>query len=241
MQPMTTVKGPIYRRIADQLRDELGGKFATGELLPSESELSARFGVNRHTVRHAIDQLVSDGLVQRQRGVGTRVVAPPIFFRLSRKVAFTDTIEQLGRTASCELLNRKIAAPTDAQRDMLNLKQDEDVITLDLRRAVDTDPVVLSQSVLPIDRYPSLREEYTGDSLHKLLRERHGFEPVLSQNHISARMPTEQEASRLGMPASLPVLVVSGLIQDLATQEPAEIVTMLFRSDAIELDISTES
>ena len=64
-------------RIAERLeRDILAGKFAPGDLLPSERDISAQLGVSRNVVREALGRLASLGLVRRAHGSGTRVEPP---------------------------------------------------------------------------------------------------------------------------------------------------------------------
>jgi GntR family transcriptional repressor for pyruvate dehydrogenase complex len=64
-------------QVANQLeQDILSGKLATGDLLPSERELSASLGVSRSVVREALGRLTSLGLVKATHGSGTRVEAP---------------------------------------------------------------------------------------------------------------------------------------------------------------------
>lgn len=60
--------------IAEALSSDIqGGRYKVGDLLPSEAELGAAFGVSRHTVRIALRTLHSLGLVISQQGVGTLV------------------------------------------------------------------------------------------------------------------------------------------------------------------------
>jgi DNA-binding FadR family transcriptional regulator len=64
-------------RIAERLeRDILAGKFAPGDLLPSERDISAQLGVSRNVIREALGRLASLGLVRRVHGSGTRVESP---------------------------------------------------------------------------------------------------------------------------------------------------------------------
>lgn len=68
---------PMYRRVSDELADEIARQgLAPGTPLESEQALCTRFGVSRITVRRALDELVAQGLVTRRRGVGTFVAAP---------------------------------------------------------------------------------------------------------------------------------------------------------------------
>lgn len=58
---------PAYQAVYQELqRRILGGTLRPGDALPSETELAARFGVNRSTVREGIRQLESEGLVRRE-------------------------------------------------------------------------------------------------------------------------------------------------------------------------------
>jgi DNA-binding GntR family transcriptional regulator len=60
--------------LADALSSDIqNGKYKVGDCLPSEPELSERYGVSRHTVRVALRTLQGLGLVASQQGVGTRV------------------------------------------------------------------------------------------------------------------------------------------------------------------------
>lgn len=65
---------PKYAAVATELVRQIhDGKYAPGDLLPSEPELTRRFGVSRHTVRAALRSLSDKGLIISQRGRGTIV------------------------------------------------------------------------------------------------------------------------------------------------------------------------
>lgn len=63
---------PAYRVLRDQLRADIAaGRYPHGTRLPTESELVARLGLSRQTVRRAFQDLVASGLVTRVPGRGT--------------------------------------------------------------------------------------------------------------------------------------------------------------------------
>lgn len=64
----------IVDTLAADVRD---GRLQTGDKLPTESELMARFEVSRTVVREAISRLQASGLVETRHGIGTFVMAPP--------------------------------------------------------------------------------------------------------------------------------------------------------------------
>jgi DNA-binding GntR family transcriptional regulator len=67
---------PKYWHLRTVLVRALDSEFRTGEVLPNERDLSARFGVARATLRQALDQLELEGRLVRRRGIGTLVAAP---------------------------------------------------------------------------------------------------------------------------------------------------------------------
>ena len=79
MTPLTVyslvrVASALWRQIVGRLtRDIASGGYKPGGQLPTEAVLSARFGVNRHTVRRALEEMSRDGLVRIEQGRGTFV------------------------------------------------------------------------------------------------------------------------------------------------------------------------
>lgn len=65
---------PLYSQIRALLLQSMQrGEWKPGELMPSEVELSQRYGVSQGTVRKAIDELAADNQVTRRQGKGTFV------------------------------------------------------------------------------------------------------------------------------------------------------------------------
>ncbi|SAK76552.1 GntR family transcriptional regulator [Caballeronia ptereochthonis] len=62
----------LARSLMQDIRD---GRFAVGDMLPTEAELCAKWGLSRYAVRQAIQKLCALGLITRQAGVGTTVMA----------------------------------------------------------------------------------------------------------------------------------------------------------------------
>lgn len=61
-----------YKQLADILRREIkSGAIAQGSRLPTEKELSAKYAMSRQTVRHALQVLTEEGLIQRRQGSGS--------------------------------------------------------------------------------------------------------------------------------------------------------------------------
>lgn len=87
---MTEATSPLYIQIADELRRNIEESiYQIGDQLPTEAELSARFGVNRHTIRRAIEVLRQEGLVRVDRGRGMFVATAFIPYTLGNECDIT--------------------------------------------------------------------------------------------------------------------------------------------------------
>ena len=63
-----------YEVICSDIRKKIqNGTYGVNSRLPTEPELGQQYNVSRITVKKAIDQLVSEGLVIKRRGSGTFV------------------------------------------------------------------------------------------------------------------------------------------------------------------------
>lgn len=93
----------LYRQLADRIRDDIvGGRLASGQMLPSMDHLAAEFDVNKATVRQAIADLAAAGLVNIEPARGTFVAnpqdAPQKRNRRAVAVGWISTITDHGRT-----------------------------------------------------------------------------------------------------------------------------------------------
>ncbi len=64
---------PLHLKISDELRRRISQGFYDGEELPPEIQLMQEFECSRHTMRSALQHLVSEGLIERRAGSGTRI------------------------------------------------------------------------------------------------------------------------------------------------------------------------
>ena len=109
-----------WRRIADALdADIVAGRFPPGARLPTEAELAARFGANRHTVRRALAHLAERGRVRARRGSGTFVTDAAILYPITARTRFGEIAEGAGQATRAELLLERIApASADLARQL---------------------------------------------------------------------------------------------------------------------------
>ncbi len=77
---------PIYRQIIDQVRILItSGRWPEGTMLPSVRQMAVELEVNMMTVSKAYARLETEGLVERVRGTGMRVLSPTVVGNLTQR------------------------------------------------------------------------------------------------------------------------------------------------------------
>lgn len=127
----------------------VSGELAPGSLLPTEPEMSARFGVSRPVVREALRVLGAKGLIDVRHGSGTRVTAPDRWDTLDPLVL--RTLRKRGDTASVlhdllearSIIECEVAALAAERADeSVNAALGEALVTM--RSALDDPPRYVS-------------------------------------------------------------------------------------------------
>ena len=96
---------PLYLELAAVLREDVQ-RMSPGDYLPGEMQLAARFSVNRHTLRRAVDELVLEGRLLRRQGKGTQVLAKPLVYPVEAGSAFSQSLSALGHRVEARLIER---------------------------------------------------------------------------------------------------------------------------------------
>src|SRR5260370_14749705 len=133
---------PAYQTLRDRLRGEIAaGDYRDGTRLPTESELVARHGLSRQTVRRAFQDLVSEGMVYRVPGRGT--YASETGRRYLRQLGSIEDLMSLSDDTTMEVragLQRRVDVDAASR-----LRLDDDVAyTVVFRRLHDGVPFVLT-------------------------------------------------------------------------------------------------
>jgi GntR family transcriptional regulator len=118
------VRPAAYRTLADTIRSEIrGGQYAGGRRLPTEEELSASYSVSRQTVRRAMQDLVSEGIIYRVAGRGTYPVAEED--RYIRQFGSVEDLMALSLDTECEIVRPLRRRVDVANAGRLRLGSDE--------------------------------------------------------------------------------------------------------------------
>jgi GntR family transcriptional regulator len=215
-------KAPLYHQIAENLRKVIKEELEPGDMLPSEWDLSNLYGVNRLTVRRAIDDLERDGLLIRRHGVGTFVANSTEAQIYPSELSFTKNMQQIGRVPSSRVVGLQILPATAEIARLLTLRVETPVFKLVRIRLVDGDPLILETTYLSQERFPALSEaDLNMGSLYSFLSAHYQVDIVALDQVMEPTLLTEREAELLEMEPGSPA-ILSEMVGFTADGSPVE-------------------
>lgn len=231
---------PLWR----QLRDELLTRLAAGEFaeqFPGELTLAEDYGISRHTVRQALRQLRTDGVIVAERGRQPRI-APPreIEQPMGALYSLFAAVEAAG------LPQRSIVRTLDLRADAvvaarLDLEGSIPLLYLERLRLAGDEPLALDRVWLPADlAAPLLDVDFTHTGLYTELATRTGIRLDHGHEDVHAVVPTVTEQAQLHCPPHTAAFAINRLGH--ARGRPVEWRHTLVRGDrfALTADFSAD-
>ncbi|UOM32966.1 GntR family transcriptional regulator [Acuticoccus sp. I52.16.1] len=211
--PTETPAKPRYQTISATLKDEiLAGRCPLGSNLPTEHALSERFGASRHTVREALRQLQTDGLIERRQGAGSRVIATAPAAHFSNTISSLAELMQYASSTFLEVLTKERILIGAAEAARVGCKADTlwARVALLRRESIDAPPVCYTLCYLPT-RFEGVVDTIgtVPTAVYRIVEDR--YATTLHQVHqiVEATLADADVASRLGVAPGSPILTVT--------------------------------
>lgn len=225
---------PLYYQIKEQIRGLIfSGKLQPGDMIPSEEILSEHLKVSRMTVRRALGDLASEGMLTRKRAIGTIVASPrqdlPLF--VNGLVGLTEDMAEKGISVASKVLIHERRESTFEISQYLHLKPHEPVILIRRLRSTNNFPLVIENTYHPLDRFPDLLEmDFTNKSIYRFLQERYQTKVIQAQDSFVAGIADVEEAKLLEIDNGAPVMRYQRIGLD-NEGVPFEFTRSIYRAD----------
>ncbi len=228
-----------WRQIADRIRQDLALWAEEREgRLPSESELAARFGVNRHTVRAALSALGQEGVIRSERGRGTFVVKRPrIAYPIGRRTRFSTALEAQNSSGRLHLLRHATVVADKVVAEALRLASGAPVLMLETRGMAEGTPISFATHWFDASRFADLPQhlDSTG-SITRALAACGVADYTRQSTVLEARRALPLEASELDLTDDGLVMVARAVNVDLHGT-PIQLSETRFAADRVEIVI----
>lgn len=208
----------LWRQIVGKLQGDIAsGARKPGSRLPTEAELSARFGVNRHTVRRALEEMSRDGLVRVEQGRGSFVAEDVLDYNVEARTRFSEWIRKHNKEPS-GVVRQLREIPADPRIAAgLGVRSGSRVVLFERLGFADDRPVGLTRHHFPAMRLKGILQALQATpSITGALRAVGVDDYLRQQTRVTARLPTHTEADLLRMARNRPVLITENVNVDRA-------------------------
>lgn len=229
---------PIWLGIANEIRRSISeGQYVEGQKLPTESAYAKRFGVNRHTVRHAMTHLVQEGLVHSRRGAGYFVIAKPLEYPVGNRTRFHKNLLAAGHTPSRKILSIESRKATQEDFARLKIKDPDLICVCHALSFSNAAPLSFSESHFPTTRLGGIEKYLKNEgSITSALKKCGVHDYVRSSTRITAVTADAMQALHLQLRQGAPLLYVTSINVD-TNGMPVEYGQTWFASERVTLSL----
>lgn len=232
---------PLHARIQQALRERiLDGRHPPLSRLPSESELGARYGASRITVRKALGDLQKAGLIFTLQGKGSFVAKPKAFQDVSQLTGLAESLSAMGYEVLNQLQSLRLVRADAAVAARLALPPKARVCAIRRVRLLNREPVSLELTYLPETLGQRVRRaDLATRDLFLILENDCGIELGHADLKIDATLADAELAQALRIDEGAPVLHIERLTHD-AEGRPIDFEHLYYRADAFQYRLRTQ-
>ncbi len=207
---------PLYYRLAGIIKKKiLDSEFAVGNAIPTEAELQREYGVSRPTIRKAIELLIKQGFLVRERNYTPYVAQAKLTHPVGTISSFTEDMLAKGITPGTRLISLCYTRPPEIVVRYLKVSNHEETVFLKRVRLANNEPILISNSYIPKKLVPDLVEKgLSRESLYQILERDYGITLFETDETIQAVSAEKEEAKLLDIKVGSPLLLVHRLVRD---------------------------
>jgi GntR family transcriptional regulator len=233
---------PLYSQIRETLRAQIErNAWEPGAQLPPESALMAQFGVSRITVRQALAQLQTEGLVFKVPGKGTFVSEANATQAINRLEGFAEAMGRQGRGTTNRVLSHTVMRCNDIVAAKLGIEPGSYVTEIRRVRYLDSRPVSLDITYLSVEIGEALRgsEALVTRDLFSILEDDMKIRLRYADLDIAAISPDAAMREILDLHDDSPLLKIERLTHN-AQNEPVDFEYLFVRTDYLHYTLRIE-
>ena len=230
---------PLHKQAEELIRNLIDTpEYSEGQYLPKEVYLSEQLKISRNTLRQAISTLVTEGLLVRKKGVGTRVQKKKIFSGVSNWLSFSEEMRILGieiHNFELQIYRHEVSAEVAS---FFDIDVATKVVRLERLRGKKGAPFVYFTSDFS-PQIPISASENFNRPLYEILETDYGIIALTSKEEISAAAADPFIASKLEIKQGEPILIRKRYVYDIHNN-PIEFNVGCYRADSFTYTIESK-
>ncbi|WP_041076015.1 GntR family transcriptional regulator [Thermotoga caldifontis] len=195
---------PLYYRVYRELKRRISeGEYKPGDRIPPEIELVKAFGVSRLTIRRALEELKSEGLISRHKGKGTFIVGKKEEESMNVLKGFTDKAKEEGLNVRSHVLENRLVEIPPELCQVFGLEQGAMVVLLRRVRFLNDEPVAIEAAYLnpavDVRILSILKKDMSKESLYEFLRSELKIPLIRALEELELTHVSSSDAKHLGL------------------------------------------
>ena len=228
---------PAYYQLKEDVKKKISlGVWLVGQCIDSERELAENYSVSRMTVRQALGELVQEGLLVRQKGVGTFVCEPKV--RQKDMMSFSEIVSRSGMRLETKVLQFEAI---EASKELKGIFNKDKVYKINRMRIVNGYSIANEIVYIPCEYLEVEDKNDLNGSLYKIL-ENKGYKIVNSETSIQALIMDDKYKDLFSTEESVPLLKTCS--KNMTEEDKVIFIEeAIYRSDKylLEVNISSKS
>lgn len=223
---------PLYQQLVDLIRSRITmQQWKLDEMIPSENELSAVYGVSVGTVKKALAVLTAEGILYRRQGKGTFVARPDFKRSFIRFFRFNSGEEPDGAIPCSQVLEYSVIPGVGRIQNALRLETGEKVLRIRRVRILRKVPLVLEWIYLPQRIFSGFEKiDISQALLYPIYDETFGQPVVWAEEFLEPGIADSETSERLEIQPGAPIIHVERIAYSLGDR-PVEYRNSTGRGD----------
>lgn len=201
---------PLYHQLKEIIKKQIyDNAWQRDEMIPSENELAAGFGISAGTVKKAISELVHEGLLYRRQGKGTFIARPDFKRSFIRFFRYGSGGQAEGQTPASRVLHSEIISPEARVREVLKLADDDRVIIIQRLRILEDVPFMLEYIFLPERTFRGFEQvDISRELLYPIYDQKFQTPIIWAEEYLEPEIAHEDVAAHLSITPGVPVISI---------------------------------
>lgn len=191
----------MYQQLMGILRSLIqGDEYRIGDKFLTESEISTRFEVSRNTVNKAVTGLISEGLLEFRKGLGSFIKMKSSQYDLHSLISFTRMAETMGAKATTKVLEFRKTKGSELDREArtaLEISEKDQVYCMKRLRLLNGTPSILEVRYVSAALCPALKKSDVAGSIISMWKNKYGLDLAGADQTLRAVLISEEEALQL--------------------------------------------
>lgn len=233
---------PLYSQLKNLIADKIeAGEFTENSKIPSEQEFCEMYDISRPTVRQAISELTSNGVLYKEKGKGTFVARSKSMIDIKSYSGFTDSILDSQDPGNRDIVLFNVVSGSEYKKleDTFNMPysytQKNEYAVIRFVTKHNNEVISLNDSYLPLSLFPGIMDDLRAKKpSYDILKGKYPLIPVRTKSSLEIVYTDQEDARYLQVQMGQALIKIENVLFSKSGQV-VEYIVSKYRADKCKL------